>query len=199
MAERIVDVLILGLLLATTGFVIFRDRMGQIGIILLLGLGLAVACVVALVLMKAFSTHIQALLPERIVHRYVSFEEGALQSFRRLPLVFGLSAVIWLMEGGRLQLVFASLGLHTHISSIPFAPMLFFALGTAVLTTLPFTPGGLGVVEAVLGSAMVYLGIPIADAAAVVLMDRLLSYYSVALIGFAVYLVSKRSHFRHPV
>jgi uncharacterized protein (TIRG00374 family) len=77
--------------------------------------------------------------------------------------------------------------------------MLFFALGTAVLTTIPFTPGGLGLVEVGLGSLMIYLGIPKADAAAVVLIDRLLSYYSVALFGFVVYLISKRSHFRHPV
>jgi uncharacterized protein (TIRG00374 family) len=77
--------------------------------------------------------------------------------------------------------------------------MLFFALGTAVLTTIPFTPGGLGLVEVGLGSLLIYLNIQKADAAAVVLMDRVLSYYSIAFFGFLVYLVSKRSHFRHPV
>jgi uncharacterized protein (TIRG00374 family) len=140
------------------------------------------------------------MVPERFRQKYISFEEGALMSFRRLPFLFVLTAVIWIMEGGRLQLVFASLGLHSqHISTIPFVPMLFFALGTAVLTTLPFTPGGLGLVETGLLSLMIYLGIPKADAAAVVLVDRVLSYYSVAILGFIVYLISKRSHFRHPV
>jgi uncharacterized protein (TIRG00374 family) len=133
------------------------------------------------------------------VARYVAFEEGTLHSFRRLPLLLGITAVVWLLEGTRLQLVFTSLGLHTHLSSIPLAPMLFFALATAVLTTIPFTPGGLGLVEVGLGSLMIYLGIPKSDAAAVVLVDRLLSYYSVAFFGFLVYLLSKRSHFRHPV
>jgi uncharacterized membrane protein YbhN (UPF0104 family) len=57
----------------------------------------------------------------------------------------------------------------------------------------------LGLVEVGLGSLMIYLGIPKPDAAAVVLIDRVLSYYSVAFIGFVVYLLSKRSHFRHPV
>jgi uncharacterized membrane protein YbhN (UPF0104 family) len=36
------------------------------------------------------------------------------------------------------------------------------------------------------------MGIPKADAAAVVLLDRLLTYYSVALFGFVVYVLSNR-------
>lgn len=198
LAERLSDILVLCVLLAITSFAVFHNRLGHVGLILILGLGLAVTGISLLVAMKTFSGHIRRILPERFAVRYIAFEEGALMSFKRLPLLFGITAVIWLLEGGRLQLVFASLGLHTHhLSSIPFAPMLFFALATAVLTTLPFTPGGLGLVEAGLGSLMIYLGVPTADAAAVVLMDRILSYYSVAIIGFVVYLVSKRSHFRH--
>lgn len=200
MAERIVDILVLSFLLALTGFVAFHDRLGHISTILLLGLGLAVVGLVALVAMKTLSARIRALIPARFHDRYVAFEEGTLHSFQRLPMLLSLTALIWVLEGGRLQLVFQSLGLHTaHISSVPFAPMLFFALGTAVLTTVPFTPGGLGLVEAGLLGMMVYLGIPKVDAAAVVLVDRVLSYYSVAFLGFLVYLLSKRSHFRHPV
>ena len=201
LAERIIDILVLGLLLAATGFLVFHDRLGGISTILLLGVGLAIFGIFALVAMKMFSEQIRAFVPERFQERYISFEEGALNSFRRLPLLLALTILIWFLEGCRLQLVFLALGLHTTttISSIPLAPMVFFALGTAVLTTVPFTPGGLGLVEAGLGGMMVYLGVPKADAAAVVLVDRLLSYYSVALFGFIVYLLSKRSHFRHPV
>jgi uncharacterized protein (TIRG00374 family) len=197
MAERILDILVLSSLLTVTGFAVFHSRLGRVGIILWLGLGLAVAGIIALLAMKTLGRHIRERLPERFVQRYVSLEEGTLNSFRRVPLLVGLTCLIWVIEGGRIQLVFSALGLHTHISSIPFAPMLFFALGTAVLTTIPFTPGGLGLVELGLGSLMIYLGIPKTDAAAVVLVDRLLSYYSVAFLGFLVYLLSKRSHFRH--
>jgi uncharacterized protein (TIRG00374 family) len=198
-AERIVDILVLSLTLAVAGLLAFHSRLGHIGVILWLGIALAIAGILALVAMKTMSRRIQSIIPERFVDKYVAFEEGTLHSFRRIPLLFGVTALIWFMEGGRLQLVFTSLGLHTHISNVPFAPMLFFALGTAVLTTIPFTPGGLGLVEGGLLSLMIYLGIPKADAAAVVLVDRLLSYYSVALLGFVVYLLSKRSHFRQPV
>jgi glycosyltransferase 2 family protein len=200
MAERIVDILVLSLLLAATGLLVFHDRLGRVSVILMFGVGLALAGIIALVLMKTLSSRIRRLVPERYVDRYIAFEEGTLDSLRRLPLLLGLTALIWFLEGGRWQLVFSSLGLQTHaLSSIPFVPMLFFALGTAVLTTVPFTPGGLGLVEVGLGSLMVYLGIPKADAAAVVLVDRILSYYSIAFFGFVVYLLSKRSHFRHPV
>jgi len=200
MAERIIDILVLSLLMAGTGLLVFHDRLGKVSLFLILGVGLAIAGIIALVLMKALSHHIRRLIPQRFLDRYVSLEEGTLDSFRRLPLLLGLTALIWVLEGGRWQLVFAALHLKSHIiSGIPFAPMLFFALGTAVLTTIPFTPGGLGLVEVALGSLMIYLGIPKADAAALVLTDRILSYYSIAFFGFIVYLLSKRSHFRHPV
>lgn len=198
LAERIIDILVLSFMLAITGIIVFNHRLGHVGIILFLGLGLGVAGIVVLVLMKTMSDRIRAIVPDRFRDRYIAFEEGSLKSFRRLPLIFVLTVVVWSMEGARLQLVFLSLGIHTHISSVPFVPMLFFALGTAVLTTIPFTPGGLGLVEVGLLSLMVYSGIPKGEAAAVVLVDRVLSYYSVAVLGAVVYLVSKRSHFRHP-
>ncbi len=199
LAERIIDILVLGLFMAATGFVVFHDKLGGVSKILLLGVALAIVGIAMLIVMKAFSERIRRIVPLRFQERYIAFEEGALQSFRRIPLLLGLTMAIWLMEGSRFQLVFTSLGITTHISTIPFAPVLFFALGTAVLTTIPFTPGGLGLVEAGLIGMMIYLGIPKVDAAAVVLVDRILSYYSVAFFGFIVYLLSKRSHFRHPV
>lgn len=200
-AERIIDVLVLSAMLAGSAFIMFHNRLGHVSTILLLGMGLSVIGVLGLVGMKTFSSHIRELLGRnsrtvRFQEKYIAFEEGTLDSFRRLPLLLGLTVVIWLCEGGRIQLVFASLGLQTHQFSVPFVPMLFFALATAVLTTVPFTPGGLGLVEAGLIGIMIYFGIPTQDATVVVLFDRVLSYLSVAVIGFLVYLVSKRSHFR---
>lgn len=199
LAERVVDILVLGFLLALTGFVAFHGRLGAISSILLLGLGLSVVGIIALLAMKHLSPWIHRVVPERFEERYSSFEDGTLSSLQRIPLLLVLTTVIWLMEGARLQLVFSSLNIHAHFSSVPFAPLLFFALATAVLTTIPFTPGGLGLVEAGLLGMMIYLGMPKTEATAVVLVDRVLSYLSVAVFGFIVYLLSKRSHFRHPV
>jgi uncharacterized protein (TIRG00374 family) len=199
LAERVIDVLVLSAMLAGSAFIIFHNRLGHVSTILILGVGLSVVGVLALAAMKAFSERIHRLLPERFLHRYVAFEEGTLHSFQRLPILLALTVVIWLFEGVLIQMVFSSLGISAHVSSTPFFPMLFFALATAVLTTLPFTPGGLGLVEAGLLSIMVYFGIPTQEATVVVLFDRILSYLSVAVLGFVVYLLSKRSHFRHPL
>jgi uncharacterized protein (TIRG00374 family) len=198
-AERIVDLLVLATLLTGTAFAMFHNKLGHVSALLILGLGLSVVGVFVLLGMKTLSPHIRRLLPERFVPKYVAFEEGTLHSFQRLPLLLGLTGVIWLFEGLRFQLVFLSLGLTTHFAGPPFLPMIFFALATAVLTTVPFTPGGLGLVEAGLLSIMAYVGLGAQDAAAVVLFDRVLSYLSIALLGFIVYLLSKRSHFRQPV
>jgi uncharacterized protein (TIRG00374 family) len=198
-AERLVDILVLSVLLSATGLLVFHNRLGHVSVILGLGLTLAVAGIFLLLAMKMMSDRIRRLIPARFVERYIAFEEGTLHSFRRLPRLLGLTALIWLLEGARLQLVFAALGLQMHIVGIPYAPMLFLALGTAVLTTIPFTPGGLGLVEAGLLSLMIFLGVPKEQAAAVVVVDRMLSYWSIAFFGFLVYLLSKRSHFRHPV
>jgi uncharacterized protein (TIRG00374 family) len=198
-AERIVDLLVLATLLTGTAFAMFHDRLGHVSALLVLGLGLSVVGVVVLLSMKTLSPRIRKWLPERFRGRYVAFEEGTLHSFQRLPLLIGVTGAIWLFEGFRFQLVFLSLGLHTNFAGPPFLPMVFFALATAVLTTVPFTPGGLGLVEAGLLSIMAYVGLGAQDAAAVVLFDRVLSYLSIAILGFIVYLLSKRSHFRQPV
>lgn len=198
-AERIVDLLVLATLLTGTAFAMFHDRLGHVSALLVLGLGLSVVGVIILLAMKTLSPHIRGRLPHRFVPRYIAFEEGTLHSFQRLPLLIGITVVIWMFEGFRFQLVFLSLGMHTHFAGPPFLPMVFFALATAVLTTVPFTPGGLGLVEAGLLSIMAYVGLGAQDAAAVVLFDRVLSYLSIAVLGFIVYLLSKRSHFRQPI
>ncbi|HZT96590.1 MAG TPA: lysylphosphatidylglycerol synthase transmembrane domain-containing protein [Chloroflexota bacterium] len=197
-AERMVDILAVAVLLGASGLIAFHGRLGSIKYILGLGLLLAMLGIVALVLMKRFSPLIRRYVPARFEQRYGAFEEGTLLSLRRLPLVFGVTLPIWLLEGLRLYFVFASLhiGVST-ITTVPYAAMLFFALGTAVLTTIPLTPGGLGIVQGGLLGVMVLLGLSRNDSADVVLMDSLLSYYSIAIFGFIVYLVSKRSHFRH--
>ncbi len=197
-AERIVDILAVAVMLAASGLIAFHSRLGSIKYILALGLLLAVVGIVVLVLMKRFSPMIRRHVPPRYVERYGAFEEGTLLSLTRLPLLFIVTAPIWLLEGLRLFFVFAALHISVDtITSTPYAATLFFALGTAVLTTIPLTPGGLGVVQGGLLGVMVLLGLRRVDAADVVLMDSLLTYYSVAIIGFIVYLISKRSHFRN--
>ncbi|MGH2442913.1 MAG: lysylphosphatidylglycerol synthase transmembrane domain-containing protein, partial [Chloroflexota bacterium] len=87
MAERLIDIMVLCVLLAATGLVVFHNRLGHVGLVLALGAALAVGGVTILVLMKTMSARIRGWIPERFADKYVAFEEGTLHSFRRMPLL----------------------------------------------------------------------------------------------------------------
>ncbi|HWE61285.1 MAG TPA: flippase-like domain-containing protein, partial [Chloroflexota bacterium] len=135
------------------------------------------------------------LLPQRVHHVYTAFREGAVHSFRRdVWKLFALTVVIWACEGGRLFLVLMSLGWIEPGKLGPSAA-LFLALGSSVLTTIPFAPGGLGLVETFLIAAFKVLkhGSTGGQAAALALLDRIISYLSIVIFGFFLYIFSKKT------
>jgi glycosyltransferase 2 family protein len=75
---------------------------------------------------------------------------------------------------------------------VTLSAVIFIALLSSLLTTLPLTPGGVGVVE---GAVTVALGLFLNDptlALSIALLDRLINYWSLVVGGFVLYLVSKR-------
>jgi hypothetical protein len=68
--------------------------------------------------------------------------------------------------------------------------VIFIALAASLLTTVPFTPAGLGVVEA----AIVTVLLPVINdaglAGSVALLDRTITYWSLVLLGAVIYLFS---------
>jgi uncharacterized membrane protein YbhN (UPF0104 family) len=73
-----------------------------------------------------------------------------------------------------------------------------FAFGRLV-TALPVTPGGLGVVELALTGALVAAGGEAAPVAAAVLVYRALTYLPPILLGAPAYLVWRRRRHSHPL
>ena len=63
-------------------------------------------------------------------------------SFGRLPLVFGLGVLGWMCEVGRLFFVLKALGVSVALGLVLFVPM-----ANGLLSAIPLTPGGLGIVE----------------------------------------------------
>jgi len=198
-AERIVDLLVLAFLLSASGLIAFHAKLGSIKIILILALALAVVGIALLASIRRLGPNIRKLIPNRFHARYQALEDGLVQSLtlKRLPVVVGATIPIWLLEGLRIQFVFLALNVSmSGITPVPYLPFLFFALGNAVLTTIPATPGGLGIAQSGMATVMILLGVSKSNATAVVILDSLLSYWSIAIVGFVVYLLSKRSHFR---
>jgi uncharacterized protein (TIRG00374 family) len=132
-------------------------------------------------------------LPVRIAERYENFRHGAVQSLSPWPLVTLLTVLVWCLEGTRLGLVVAALDLQSLMHPAQF---LLVALAAALLTTVPFTPGGLGLVEGgMIGVLAAVADVPHNAAAAITVLDRSITYGSVAVVGFVFYALT---HVRQP-
>lgn len=205
LAERILDLVVLCPLLLLAAFLTFQNKLlsshnSRITYALLVGLALAVVAIALLVIIWKAGDSVLRVLPQRVHDVYMHFRHGAINSFgHEAPSLLGQTVVVWLLEGARLWCVLAALHLLAPGKVGP-AAAVFLALGSSVLTTLPFTPGGLGLVEPFLVTTLVLLGLQgghangAAVAAAVAVLDRIISYLSIAVIGFFIYTFTNKAH-----
>jgi uncharacterized protein (TIRG00374 family) len=188
-AERLLDLVVLMILLLAAGAIVFHDRAPAVLIpYLVAGVVVCAAGVAVILVMRAGrGRRLLRLLPEAIFHQYESFRAGTVDSFRHLPTLVALTAAVWAMESGRLALVVYALG---DGSSLGAAQLLLIALVAALLTTVPFLPGGLGLVEAGMVGVLISVGgIGREAALSIALLDRSISYGSVVAIGAIVFAV----------
>ncbi len=195
LAERLLDLIVLVLLLVTAIMISLHENLPPE---LLLGLKVTVALVIAGVLglfaLRLMRDRIAKIIPERFRDQYNHFQEGTLGSFRRLPTLTGLTVAVWACES--LRFYFIALALNV-ISGDPLhvaAAACFIGLGEALLTIIPFTAGGVGLVEAGM-AAMILLFNPATPnaanlSAAAVALDRTISLLSIWIIGFIVFLIA---------
>jgi hypothetical protein len=183
-AERLVDLVVLCLTLTAVGMAVFRGHLPEEATTtFLFGSALFAIAVVGLAAMW-FSRHlIQRRLPERIHAQYARLHAGVFGSLRRPGWLVLMSAVLWLSEGLRVWLVAQSLD-----AGLAFPAAVFVALMGSLLTALPITPAGLGVVEAGTSAVMVgVLGMDADMAFSIVLLDRVVAYWSVIVVGIVLY------------
>lgn len=196
-AERLLDMLGLFGFLVISGWLTFGTHMPQ-GTHIVFGFGalLMIVILAGLAGMHWFSPFIHRLLyrflPHRLASLYGKFEYAALSSFRPaiLPQLIVLTGFIWLLEGFRLFFVIQALGsegLHLSLSAI-----IFVALASSLLTALPLTPAGLGVVEGTVTLVLTFFSVDKHLSSAVTLLDRLINFWSIVFFGFILYLFSKR-------
>jgi uncharacterized protein (TIRG00374 family) len=188
-AERLLDIFVVFALLVVGGYVAFgRTVLPDLRLVYLSGILLAVAIVVAFIAVYFIAPRLAHLFPGEVRRIGRLFREGVLHSFRALPEAGPETIVIWLAEAGRLAFVLAALRLELPISGV-----IFVAVASSLLTTVPLTPAGFGFVEL----AVVYVlttgfGLATHDAIAVAVLDRLVSVFSVILVGGALYARHRR-------
>lgn len=191
--ERIADVLALGVLLLASGSLIIGQLAGansNLQTVLIISIILIAAIAVGVVLLKLLSARLTMRLPERWRSVAARFTDAVLRTFRRdlqLPL-YALMCLIWACEVLRIWLVMQAL----HVTGLTMGVIIFTALAGSLLSTIPFTPGGLGAVEGASVAILSAFGIAAGVAGAVAILDRAINYWSNIPVGAVVYLFSKR-------
>ncbi len=196
LAERIIDLLLTFFLLGVTGLVAFHGTLPQEIVLGAQGsLVLVAATIVGLLAMKNLGAFIRRFIPARLHEQYTRFEEGTLHSFRQMPLVLTYSVMAWVIESARLYLVVMAMG----VTGISFPIVLLTAIAASILTSIPGTPAGLGVVEGTIITILLLAGrLGLAPgmteglAASIAILDRTISYWSLVLFGLVAYLLTKK-------
>jgi uncharacterized protein (TIRG00374 family) len=194
LAERLLDLIVLLLLFIPAIIVSLHENLPpQLRIALEVTLVAVVVGIIALFVLRQLREPIAKLVPERFRGQYYHLQEGILGSFRRLPILSVLTVGVWSCEALRFYFVVLSLGLFTGDPVHVLAASIFIGLGEALLTVVPATGGGVGLVEAgmVAMIALFYHGPDMSShATAAIILDRLISYVSLLVIGFIVFMIA---------
>jgi uncharacterized protein (TIRG00374 family) len=189
-AERLLDLIVVFGLLIVGGYVAFgRTVLPDLWIVYVTGAVFGLLIALGLVAIYAVGPRIARFFPSEVRRIGRLFREGVLHSFRALPVAGPLTLIIWGAEAMRLMFVLWALGLE-----LPASGIVFVAVATSLLTTVPLTPAGFGFVEI----AMVYVltegfGLSQSNAIAAAVLDRAVSVFSVIVVGAIVYVRSDRS------
>lgn len=187
LAERLLDIFGLFSLLVVSGLLVFGGNLASQAALLAFGGVLCVGGFVGLFTVRWASGLLDRFVPARILVPYRKVEEGVFGSFGRWPVLGVCTAIIWVQEGLRVFLI-------TQALSVPvgFAVALFVALAAALLTAVPFTPAGLGAVETGIIGVLQLVAVERNAAASVAVVDRVVGYWSILILGGVLYLVSRR-------
>ena len=197
--ERILDLIAIAALGILAGYWQFHGRLNDLPVvtqaIFAIGVVVIVLLIVALVVMRNFGRRVIGLLPlpHRVADFYDRFEEGVFGSVgvRGLPLLGLLTVLVWITEGLRLFFVMRALGFADV--DLGLSGAMFVALIGSLLTAIPFTPGGIGLVEGgMIGVLTKVFGASPTHAAAIVLVDRAISVFSIVLLGSIAYVISSK-------
>ena len=186
LSERVLDTILVVLLLLVS--VPFLWNSGGRAYLTVLGIAAVLLTLMALILLVVVVTRGRLVrwLPTWLAERYQRFQEGVIGSFGQVPLVTLWGLLGWLVEAQRLYLVTLFLGVDVNIAVI-----VVISVANSLLTLVP-TPGGVGAVESGVAGLLVKLSSLSANAAAaLVLVDRTITYISIIFVG-AILFVSRQ-------
>jgi glycosyltransferase 2 family protein len=195
--ERILDLIAIAALGLLAGYWHFADSLTtlptSVQVIFAFGVVVIVALIVAMVAMRNFGRRIIAFLPlpQKVADFYDRFEEGVFRSVgvRGMPVLGLMTVLVWTTEALRLYFVVRAMGFADV--DLGLSGSMFVALIGSLLTAVPFTPGGLGLVEGgMLGVLTGVFKINATHALAIIIVDRAISVFSIVFLGAIAYILS---------
>ena len=190
LAERLLDLLVMAAMMGAGVLVVFGGSLPtEATQALAVGLILSVVGIVGLLAMRRFRWAFELVLPKRLHAHYLRLEHGVVDSFHRLPLLVAYSVAGWIIEGTTLYSVAAAVGAPISVASA-----LVAALAASLLTTVPFTPAGLGFTEAGMVVMLGWLGLDASTASAVTLLFRVINYWSIVVFGLVLYVFNRNTN-----
>ncbi len=151
--ERVLDLFAIASLGLAAGFWSFRTGLPpEIQVVAAIGVGVVVVLAVGLLFLRSAGHRVLAALPlprkETVLELYDRFEQGVFGAigWRALPRLLVITGRIWASESIRLWRVVQALGFPGV--SLGLSGAVFVALIGSLLTAVPLSPAGLGIVEA---------------------------------------------------
>ena len=188
LAERLLDLVVLAGLMAVSVFVAFRGSLPpEAESALIGGVILAAVGLIGLASLRHLRPLIARVLPERLFRHYHGIESGIIGSLKGIPQLTGFSIAGWMIEALTLWLTARSLDAPLSIIGA-----MVVALVASLLTTIPFTPAGLGFAESGMVLVLGRLGLDPNLAGAVALLNRVINYWSIIVLGTILYLFSRK-------
>jgi len=188
LAERLIDVVVMVGVVVSAGAVVFGTHVpGRAEQAFLLGFGAVMVGVIGSIVLFFFRDHIESWVPDRFTGHYRRLNKGIFDILQKPAPFAALGVVIWLLDGLRVYLVAQALG-----ANVTFAEALVVSLLSALVTIVPFTPAGLGVVEGFMIWMLHQVGVLQDTAAAIALIDRSITYLSLIVVGLPLYGVNLR-------
>ncbi|RLG14773.1 MAG: hypothetical protein DRN66_01180 [Candidatus Nanohalarchaeota archaeon] len=183
--ERLADTVCLIAMLTLSGFMIFKGMFPpDVFNVIKYGYGILFIALLLILFLKHQRERIISLLPVKFENAVCEFEHGLWKSVpcHSLPVTGALTFSVWAGEILRMHFVIYALGID-----IPLPVVIFVALLSSFLTSVPLTPAGLGVVEFAVAGVLVFLGYGINISASIAILDRLINYASLLVAGSIVY------------
>jgi len=196
LAERLLDLIVLLLLCIPAIIISLHGKLPwEVELSLEVTLAAVVVGVAGLFMLRLLRKKIEKIVPLRFREYYNHLQEGMLGSFQRLPSLTVLSIGVWMCEALRFFFVAFALGLFTGDLLHVVAAAFFVGLVEALLTVIPFTGGGVGLVETGMAAMIILLNPSTLTtgkslAAAAILLDRTISLFSIIIIGFVVFMIA---------